>query len=225
MLTLVSKAVSYLWGSPNLDDSSTGSQNDILPSAGLGDSYDILPEQKETPVEREKISLHGRVTHIRKSDSYGLINGHIYFKFESVIGAVQPKIGNVVSLSASRNKKEDAWCADSVQILSESWEFDDTEEKCDKHVNKCMSEECAAEANLGDHRIFHSSENRQYQSVLAVVTSMNGNHGILNETAKFTLQVGYELTRVLFFTSYLLYFIKFKKSWGLWKENLCKRFH
>ncbi|XP_076313349.1 RNA helicase Mov10l1-like isoform X2 [Tachypleus tridentatus] len=183
MLTLVSKAVSYLWGSPNLDDSSNDRQNNVLPNVGLGDSYDILHEQKETPVEREKISLHGKVTHIRKSDSYGLINGHIYFKFESVIGAAQPKIGNIVSISASRNKKEDSWCADSVQVLSESWDFDDTKEKCDKLITKC-----AAEANRDDHRILHSPGNGQYQSVLAVVTSMNGKHGILNETTKFTLQ-------------------------------------
>ncbi|XP_076313417.1 RNA helicase Mov10l1-like isoform X2 [Tachypleus tridentatus] len=183
MLTLVSKAVSYLWGSPNLVDSSNDRQNNVLPNVGLGDPYDILHEQKETPVEREKISLHGKVTHIRKSDSYGLINGHIYFKFESVIGAAQPKIGNIVSISASRNKKEDSWCADSVQVLSESWDFDDTKEKCDKLITKC-----AAEANRDDHRILHSPGNGQYQSVLAVVTSMNGKHGILNETTKFTLQ-------------------------------------
>ncbi|XP_076313360.1 RNA helicase Mov10l1-like isoform X3 [Tachypleus tridentatus] len=85
--------------------------------------------------------------------------------------------------SLLRNKKEDSWCADSVQVLSESWDFDDTKEKCDKLITKC-----AAEANRDDHRILHSPGNGQYQSVLAVVTSMNGKHGILNETTKFTLQ-------------------------------------
>jgi len=73
-------------------------------------------------------TCHGTITSF--FNNRGLIDDHIYFTQNIVIGSDQPKVGDNVLVKASRSHAAGGWVAESVQITS-LWDVDE-EDQCQK---------------------------------------------------------------------------------------------
>lgn len=121
------------------DDGSADDYDGILhASVGEGSSK-ASNFNKETSVNKLKVdnqTFHGTVTSLYSGR--GLINDHIYFSLDSVIGNARLKIGIKVTVEATRAGPQGGWVAKKVSLFNE-WNVDSAEKEEVNEINGIVS--------------------------------------------------------------------------------------
>ncbi|CAH1782580.1 unnamed protein product, partial [Owenia fusiformis] len=133
---------------------------------------------------RQTRHFDGVITGIHSG--YGLINGEIYFSFDTIIGQThRPKVGEHVTVSAYRDGQESGWKATTVSIYGEDW--DDTSEELPKDSYSKSSDGTSVDTTNFGEGINPEPEVDQIKkdTVVGTITDINQGSYLINKLYAF----------------------------------------
>ncbi|XP_071960660.1 RNA helicase Mov10l1-like [Antedon mediterranea] len=106
---------------PDREDTDSRSDSDLPSYPSSQCSYTDSSSEFEADVEVKNID--GKVTKLLSG--YGLINGDVYFSFDTVAGEYRPSVGDSVYAIIYRDKKTSGWRAKRVTLEERDWGYAD----------------------------------------------------------------------------------------------------
>lgn len=154
MFTALQKVASYLWYGDDDDNDNDGQTNPD--DSTLNEGAPAYPKWK---------TVTGKVSHVYSR--HGLVQGEIYFNFDSVIGGARPVVGDVVNVVSKQENEGGGWKGVQVTVLGEVW---------DTELSPSTWDGSSVDAVATEEEVPVKKEN-----VIGKVTSFAGGKGLIND--------------------------------------------
>lgn len=185
MFSFLSKVVGLFISEEDADDSSDDDDDDRNRNKSSSNEESVKSAMTK--------SIEGRVSHLFGSN--GLIDGDIYFSFDSVIGGGAPQIGDKVHVQAHKQHAQGGWYADQITIGTD---WDNTGQNAAKynvgssrnHVPTTTTKSDQHGKQLIDNRKNDDQDKNHAEDCIETVgkvTRFLDNHGLINGNIPFLL--------------------------------------
>lgn len=154
MFSAFSKLVSFVYQHDDDDDEDDPPDVDQTVEVPALKEHSKLTDIKHNSSKPDLVkSFIGKVTHV--FEKHGLINGDIYFSFDTIVNDVIPEVGDDVDVIARQKEVSDLLIPEQVSVLQESW---DTNSDNDNQESEVLPND----------------------GIVGKITSFNGKDGLVN---------------------------------------------
>lgn len=154
MFSAFSKLVSFVYQHDDDDDEDDPPDVDQTVEVPALKEHSKLTDIKHNSSKPDLVkSFIGKVTHV--FEKHGLINGDIYFSFDTIVNDVIPEVGDDVDVIARQKEVGDLLIPEQVSVLQESW---DTNSDNDNQESEVLPND----------------------GIVGKITSFNGKDGLVN---------------------------------------------